>query len=36
MGGFLNIRHERYRGDLERVEMLGGNMCYYERDDGIA
>ena len=37
MGGFLSIRHERYRGDfdLERVEMLGGDMCYYERDDGI-
>lgn len=29
MGGFLSIRHEGYRGgsDLERVEMLGGNMC---------
>lgn len=35
MGRSLSIRHEGYRDDVERVEMLGGDMCYYERDDGI-
>lgn len=30
MGRSLSIRHEGYRDDfdLERVEMLGGDMCY--------